>query len=351
MIQQPADGCSADSPREAASRPTGSGWFHLPAPGIPAWLSIAFALVLLSSAFPFLVKSSYRGSPDLHAAMELAGAVVGLVTGVVLVSCFCSLGNRLHLFIGLAFFVSGAEDLAHGVISFRNLFGMPEELLFRTYPATYAAGRAMLALLLIAAPPLARWMGPSVRPRREMLWASFVAISTTLGMTAAAFRAPLPPLLFPDWRITRPADFVGAILLAVALVVFLRQYTRDRSVLTWWIALAICFLLVGQLMMSFSGALHDTPVFDAFFDVALAYKFLGYVVPLLGFSIDQTAAIRDRRIALAALQRSESRLRQIMDLVPHLIFAKNGEGRWGAWSRTSTRPTRNSATSWPTTAR
>ncbi len=74
-------------------------------------------VILLASIYPFLAGSSYRGSSDLHGTIEMVGALIGLVTGFAMITHFYTLGNRLHLFISLAFFVNGAEDLVHGFLS------------------------------------------------------------------------------------------------------------------------------------------------------------------------------------------------------------------------------------------
>jgi len=56
----------------------------------------------------------------------------------------------------------------------------------------------------------------------------------------------------------------------------------------------------------------------------------GRIVGIQGIFWDITARIRAEK----ALQRSESRLRQIIDLVPHMIFAKDEEGRFLLANRT-----------------
>jgi len=60
-----------------------------------------FVLLLLSCIYPILSKSLYRGSSDLHATIEMVGAFFGLITGFAMIMRFYTLGNRLHLFIGL----------------------------------------------------------------------------------------------------------------------------------------------------------------------------------------------------------------------------------------------------------
>ena len=59
--------------------------------------------LLLFSPYNLLLNSTYRGSPDLHAIMETTGALLAIIAGLSMILRFYTLGNRLYLFIGLAF--------------------------------------------------------------------------------------------------------------------------------------------------------------------------------------------------------------------------------------------------------
>jgi hypothetical protein len=63
----------------------------------PVLLHIGIVLVamcFLGSVFPMLFNSTYRGSPDIHATIEMVGALIGVLAGIVLVVHFYVLGNR-----------------------------------------------------------------------------------------------------------------------------------------------------------------------------------------------------------------------------------------------------------------
>ena len=266
-------------------------------------------MAVLASLYPVLATSSYSGSADLHATIEIAGAVLGLIAGFALVMRFYAFGNRFHLLIGLAFFVNGAEDLVHGLLSFvglHGLAGMSSSSLEQFIPGTYVAGRLMLGVLLLSAPFAKSWPKSSEMPQRETVWGSCAALFLTLVVTAIAFRLPLPRFIYPEYFISRPADFVSALVLLAALVVFIREYRRTRDMLTWWVALSIGINLVGQLMMSFSKTLYDP-----FFDISHVYKVLGYAVPLLGFSSYQVTVAAERRLALHSAFRQAMLLNAI----------------------------------------
>ena len=274
-------------------------------------LVLAFVIVLLASVWPLLAKSSYRGSADLHAAIEMVGALLGLVAGVAIVVHFYSLGNRLHLFIGLAFFVNAAEDLIHGLLSFPHLNQMievPASSLDRFVPGTYVTGRLLMGGILLLAPALARRPGKGRDPKRETVLVSLVVLLIAAAATAAAFLLPLPQFIFPDSTISRPVDFLSALILLAAGLVFLSEYRREGAMLTWWVLLSIGINTVGQLMMSFSRHLYD-PCFD----IAHVYKVFGYIVPLLGFSLYQGVILTERKQAMEKLEEHREHLEELVD--------------------------------------
>ncbi len=288
------------------------------------YLSIlALTMVLLASIYPLLANSTYEGSSDLHATIEMVGALFGVIAGIALVAHFYTLGNRFQLLIGLAFFVNSAEDFVHGLLAFRNLFGLHASSLAQSIPATYVTGRLLLGVILLLAPSMPTWLGESKDPKRETKWISLAVVTVSVALTALAFRIPLPKFIYPHLLISRPVDFLSAIVLLVALIAFLREYHRERDMLTWWISLSIAVNVVGQVLMSFSKSLYDP-----FFDIAHVYKVLGYMIPLLGFSLYQIAIITERKWVKEALRESEDLLRVVVDATPALIMVKDRDGKF-----------------------
>mgnify|MGYP005842891365 FL=1 len=285
-------------------------------------------LLLLGAAYPLLRASQYRSGPELHAAMEILGAIIGLLAGASFVTRSYSLGNRFHLFVGLAFFVNGAEDLVHGSLELAHhhaWIGLPAEVFRLAIPATYVSGRVLMALLLILAPFLPGWMGKPRNPKRETAWVSFLVLAATVAGSLLAFRVPLPALVAPLWagsRISRPLDFVSALLFAIALLVFLKQYARTSDKMLWWLTLSIGVNFVGQTMMSFSSQFYDS-----YFVTAHVYKILGYALPLLGFSLYQTSAVLELKRVQSVLARETERLSVTLRSIGDGVIATDTEGR------------------------
>ena len=288
-------------------------------------LLLALIMALLASAYPALRTAAYQGSRELHAAIEMTGALLGLLAGAGFLIRFYNLGHRFYLFVGLAFFVNGAEDFVHGLIELatnHQWVDLPMKVVGHAIPATYVSGRLIAATLLILAPLLPARMSWPRNPRHETFWVSLIVLALSVVGTGLAFWAPLPQLTFPTSLIARPVDLVSAFLFGAALVLFLREYRRTCDRLTWWLALSIGVNLVGQTLMAFSQNLYDP-----FFDVAHAYKVLGYAAPLLGFLFHQTATICELRRTEGTLAREMERLRVTLGSIGDGVIATDVAGR------------------------
>lgn len=281
---------------------------------------LAAALAVL----PFVaLRAAHRGSPDLHAGLELMGAACAIFAGAAIAAHFYSLGNRLYLLVALGFLAAGASDAVHGLLAFRNPLGLSPAVLERALPAAYLAGRLILGVLLLAAAGVGAEPALASNSKRDAALLCLIALIVTTLLSTALFLTPLPALVFPLAIVPRPADLVSAVIFAAALAVFVRRYHRDGGVLLWWLSATIVACAASQFVISFSRA-DDDPLFD----LAHLYRAVGCLLPLLGLGLHQIALIDGRRQGAAALAASEARLRQIIDMVPALIFAKDDEGRF-----------------------
>ncbi|MCH7782261.1 hypothetical protein IID62_04275 [candidate division KSB1 bacterium] len=277
-------------------------------------LLLAAILLVLSGVYPFLIGSSYKGSADLHGIIEMVGSLMGLIAGISLITRFYNLGNRFQLYIGLAFFINGSEDFIHGLLSFSSVrwLGGPASSLVQFIPGTYVTGRLLMGVILIIGLIIPVWMGKAKNLKKETLWTIIVTVIITMVVTIIAFMIPLPNFVYQDRLISRPIDFLSAIVLAVAFIGFVIKYLNERSRLIWWIALSIGINVVGQVIMSFSKELYDP-----YFDIAHTYKVLGYFVPLLGFSFYQISIILELRQAEEELRSLDQMKNNFVASVSH----------------------------------
>ena len=145
------DGATVEAHGKDVGQEALSPSIHTPQQERRYLVTIIVVMALLACVFPALSRSSYIGTADRHVVIETMGALLGLISGFALVMRFRTLGNRFHLLIGLAFFINGAEDLAHGLLSFNGMRGLtaaPASSLTQFIPGTYVTGRLMLGCRL-----------------------------------------------------------------------------------------------------------------------------------------------------------------------------------------------------------
>jgi len=288
---------------------------HSPAQKRRRFFFLALWLVVLGSVYPFLARSSHMGTPDDHGTIEWVGALFGIVAGLAMITRFYALGNRLHLFIGLAFLVNGTEDFVHGWLSLAGEHNWLDAhgALCEFIPGTYVAGRMLFGLLLVLAPFAPKLLGAPRSRKRETVLVSIIVLLATMATTALAFKLPLPQFIYPDQFIARPVDLISAAVLLAAMIVFIREYHLSGDALCWWVLLSAGVNTIGQMMMSFSSRL-----FDPMFAIAHVYKVIGYVVPLLGFCLYQISVI-------SAHRRAEEELRKHREHLEELVAARTTE--------------------------
>ena len=279
-------------------------------------------IVLLGSVQPFLLQSSYKGSAELHAAFDVFGGLLGLISGLALVAHYSSLGNRIYLFLGLAFFTGGTVDVFVGLLSFvsvKGLTGVSKQTLERFMTTAYVAARLQMGLIVLLAPSIMERMRKrTTASKREGFGVTLLVLA--LGGFAAVllFRLTSPQFANPDDMISRPVDFLLGLLFMAALTVLLVDYHRQRDMLTWWVALSIGVSTVALFMMAFSKE-----IYDSFFNISHAYKAMAYVVPIVGFPLCQIATAIERRQALDALQEQRSIFSTVLANTPDLIALKD----------------------------
>lgn len=285
-------------------------------------ISLTILIIILSSVYPFL-GPTYRGSSDLHGIMEMVGSLMGILTGLALVTRFYSLGNRFHLLVGCGFFVNGIEDFVHGFLAFgtsRFLTG-PASSLNQFIPGTYVTGRLLLGIILILALYEAKLFKPSINYKKETKYFIGIFAIITVILTSIAFVLPLPKFVFPNNLISRPLDFISAIILAIAFVGFFNIFKKKNEKLVYWLMVSIGINIVGQLIMSTSKVLTDS-----YFDVAHSYKVLGYLTPLLGFTFYQISVLIDSKNMQDILKENEEQTRVIVDTALDAIVTINDNG-------------------------
>ena len=264
---------------------------------------------------PRVFASDWVSSSDFHACIEISSSFIALIAAGACLVYYFGQGGRFFLIVGLGFFVCGSEDLLHGIFGFKRLFADSGVDFSRFIPGTYVAGRTVLAVMIIAAAVLE----PLLPRRKRLRWEAgvFSALALALGggATALAFTLPLPQFIYPEQTISRPVDFISALLYAAAFAIILRRFLSHRDVFSGSLLACILLNLGGQVYMSFSKQL-----FDIFFDVAHWANILSYCMPVAGITVEALGEMKTARRESTERQRSETFQRSLTETSPDFIF-------------------------------
>ncbi len=250
--------------------------------GVSYW-ALLTVVSLVTLAFVF-GAGGQMGSREQHAAIEFVAGLVGVILGSMLVMRFIVLGSRIQLFIGLAFFVSGIDDMLLGLFMHSylgSLFGISSGT-NRNYEGMYSFGQLVLGLVLVLAPLMARRMG-RVRSTQRELMTAVVAVAGVMGLSALLlWLMPGVSSTNTDAFVPRPFELALAALMLLAFVQYRKEYDYARTRMIWWVMLSICIAMSGHIVAGFSR--RD---FDLYYEFADVYRVIGYVSLLIGFGLDQ----------------------------------------------------------------
>ncbi len=267
------------------------------------WETI-IVLGLFLSASKWAFTSSWLSSSDFHSCLEISGSMIAILGGIACLIYFFGIKQNYYLIVGLGFFVAGAEDLIHGIISFPRLFPNNTLDLSRFIPATYVSGRFALAGMILLAPLLEKQIKRIDSLRKEAMIYSAIAIFFGVGATFFLVVAPIPQLIFPGFPISRPLDFLTMIAFLGAFYVTQKRYREDGNIFSRMVLISVIFNVGGQFYMSFSKQLYDP-----FFDLAHVANILSYMPPLLGIAISGLQKMKISRLENIQRRQTQIQLR------------------------------------------
>ncbi len=271
---------------------------------------LIYAVIVLGfiAIGPATFSSGWVSNSDFHSSIEMGSALVAICAGFCCLLYFFGLQERFYLIVGLGFLICGGEDFIHGLLSWKLLFAGSGVDFTRFVPGTYVAGRSILAITIIAAVLIKKYMSKVSNARREAIAFSVLAVLLGGSATWLALKLHMPRFIYPDNLISRPVDFASAILFLGALVLVFRQFMQEHNIFRGALIACILFNVGGQIYMSFSKQL-----FDIFFDVAHVANFLSYGMPVLGLAVQALAEIRASKLENAERQRAEIKYRTLFD--------------------------------------
>jgi diguanylate cyclase (GGDEF)-like protein len=254
---------------------------RLPVIGYSLFLALIFCGVLYSRF------AQLKGSPTTYLYLEVGSSLL----------CFCYAANALVRFRGthdrLALILAFGFVLS-GMIETIGYFGLNAllhtgQVALSHVPMGWMVGRTLLAVLLLAALAVERFLPTSRQPSREAAGALFVVAGAAYITSAAFIAAPATPIAKFGAFVSRPWELLPGGLFALATFFFYRRYREqqksnndDGSLYDFSLFLVALLNTACHLAALFSRRIFDGPFF-----IAEITKVASYTIILCGALIDQ----------------------------------------------------------------
>jgi signal transduction histidine kinase len=295
-------------------RPSTTAGRRLLGPRVAIALAVASSTVLTALVLTARVDPAYR-SPELHVALETAGAMISLLAALLLYGRFQQSLERRDLLLTAALSTMAASNLA-----------------FSALPAIAAAGRSdsstwtrvggqLLGALLFAAAALApaHALRHPTRDARRLLGACALGLAL-VAVAVALAGGVLPPAIpagFSPEDLSGPsieghaaisaAQLALMLAMAAAAVGFARRARRRTDELTRWLAVAATFGAFARLNYFLFPSLYSQ-----YFYVGDVLR-MCFVLALFGGGVSELRRTRHLLATAAARGERERLARDVHD--------------------------------------
>lgn len=191
---------------------------------IKAWMIWVILFVLSFLFYPRILNSSWVSNSDLHSLLEFWAATIAFTAAATVLIHFFATGRRFFLLISLGFTLQGTGDLVHAIYSFSRIWPAERAGIVNFVPVTYVTGRLILIVCILLALYLEKKASIAENKVKEALIYNFFGFLLAAIVTTIIINSPLPRFILPGQIISRPVDFIAAIIYLVAFFLFVRVY-------------------------------------------------------------------------------------------------------------------------------
>jgi diguanylate cyclase (GGDEF)-like protein len=252
---------------------------------LPA-IGYSLLLVFFLGAVLYSRHANVIGNPTTYLYLEVGGSLL----------CFCYAANalvrfrgthdRLALILAFGFVLSGTIETI-GYFGLNDLLRAGHVALSHV-PMGWMVGRTLLAVLLLAALGVERFLPTSRQPSRETAGALFVVAAAAYITSAAFIAAPATPVAQAGAFFSRPWDLLPGGLFAMAAIFFYQRFQEqkkgDSEAFLYDYSLFLVALLNAACHVA---AVFSRHLFDGPFFLAELSKVASYTIMLSGALIDQ----------------------------------------------------------------
>ena len=280
----------------------------------------AAAVVLFFAGIAYLRQTVVAGSPQQYLYLEMGGTLLCFCYSANALVRFRGTHDRTTLILAFGFVLSGIiETLGYFALNDSQASGT---LLLSHIPMGWMVSRTLLAVLLLAAIAVERYMPTARQPSKETAGALFVVALGAYLTSAAFLAAPAAPVAHTASLTSRPWDLLPAALFFLAATCFYRRLRDDKEkksssgIFDYSLFIVASLNVICHVSATFSRQLFDGPFF-----LAELSKTFSYVVMLFGALLDQarlfeqvrTMAVSDPLTGLANYRRLISVLEAELD--------------------------------------
>jgi len=282
--------------------------------------SFLAGLTFFSITVFYLRQASIAGSPQVYLYLEVGGTLLSFCYAANALVRFRGTHDRTALILAFGFVLSG-------IIETVGYFGLNDTLASGTValshvPMGWMVSRTLLAVLLLAAIAVERYMPTARQPSKETAVALLVVAIAAYVTSAAFLAAPSAPVAHAANILSRPWDLLPAALFLIAALCFYQRLQNDKNkkgtatLFDYSLLIVAALNVVCHVAAAFSRQLFDGPFF-----LAELSKTFGYVVILSGALLDQarlfeqvrSMAVSDPLTGLANYRRLISVLEAELD--------------------------------------
>jgi diguanylate cyclase (GGDEF)-like protein len=248
---------------------------------VVSWIAVA---ALFLASLVYLRYGSIAGSLQTYLYLEVGGTLISFCYAANALIRFRATHDRTALILSFGFAISGIiETLGYFGLNHRLQAG---HLVASAIPLGWMVSRTLLAVVLLAAIAVDRYLPTARQTSRETAAASLV-VAVAAYLTSAAFlAAPASPVAHAGSLMSRPWDILpGALFFGAAVWLAKRRRaanSKNSSILGHRL-FAVAVLNLG----CHAAALFSHQLFDGPFFLAELAKTASYAVMLFGALLDQ----------------------------------------------------------------
>jgi diguanylate cyclase (GGDEF)-like protein len=280
------------------------------------------------AAFVFVILAAFwlRGialQPDamLQGYLQVISGLLAFVFAAVTLVRFQGTQDRISLILGAGFLLSGAILTATSVLFFQFFPDAP--LRVQWAPVAWWIGRMVLALLLVVALLVERFLRRSRHPRAELAGALLTVIVLTYVLAATLRGLPPDVSRHPGAFFPNPEQLLPGAIFLTSLIWYRRRLSAEDSAFDRTIYAATWLNVAAQLSAAQSARFLDAP-----FVFAQALMVLGYTVALGGALLENARLFEQvRHLAVSDPLTGLANYRRLLDVLENETERTDRTGR------------------------